>query len=314
MSNFSEVSVALASVEVLTDVNEQPSVLQRLGARGLDSVTLLVAPAMLFVIGLFIYPFLYGLWLSFQPKAPGASAITNYARFFTDPFLYRTIPTTLWLALPATLLNLVAAVPIALRVRLVRRQRLLTTLLVLPITLGTVLIAEGMLNYLGPHGWLNRLLLSFGLISSPLKLIHNYWGVFFSLVLANFPFTFLLTLSYLTGIDAALEQAAATLGAGAWRRFRHVLLPLMFPGLLITFCLTFVQAFSVFPSAVLLGAPAGATRVISIAAASAAFEEYDYTMASAVAMIMGLSELVVVVAVLGLRNLLYRGPAAGGKG
>jgi putative spermidine/putrescine transport system permease protein len=185
---------------------------------------------------------------------------------------------------------------------------------VLPVTLGTVLIAEGMLNYLGPHGWLNRLLLSLGLISSPLKLIHNYWGVFFSLVIANFPFAFLLTLSYLTGIDAALEKAAAMLGAGAWQRFRHVLLPLMFPGLLITFCLSFVQAFSVFPSAVLLGAPAGATRVISIAAASAAFEEYDYTMASAIAMIMGVVELVVVVAVLGLRGLLYRGPTAGGKG
>ena len=41
------------------------------------------------------------------------------------------------------------------------------------------------------------------------------------------------------------------------------------------FCLAFVQAFSVFPSAVLLGSPAGPTRVISIAAYEAAFEQYD---------------------------------------
>ena len=73
-------------------------------------------------------------------------------------------------------------------------------------------------------------------------------------------------------------------------------------------------AFSVFPSAVLLGAPAGPTRVISIAAYQAAFEEYDYSMASAVAMIMGLVQLAIVVAVLGLRGMLYRGPAGGGKG
>ena len=89
---------------------------------------------------------------------------------------------------------------------------------------------------------------------------------------------------------------------------------LLLPGLAITFCLSFVQAFSVFPSAVLLGAPAGPTRVISIAAYQAAFEEYDYSMASAVAMVMGLVELLIVAGVLGARGMLYRGPAGGGKG
>ena len=127
----------------------------------------------------------------------------------------------------------------------------------LPITLGTVLIAEGLLNYLGPQGWLNRTLLTFGLISSPIRLVHNYWGVFISLIIHGFPFTFLLTLSYVTGIDPSLEQAAATLGAGPRARFRHIFLPLLLPGLAITFCLSFVQDFAVFPSAVLLGAPAG---------------------------------------------------------
>jgi putative spermidine/putrescine transport system permease protein len=75
-----------------------------------------------------------------------------------------------------------------------------------------------------------------------------------------------------------------------------------------------VQAFSVFPSAVLLGAPAGPTRVISIAAYQAAFEDYDYSMASAIAMIMGAVQLAIVAGVLGLRSLAYRGPAGAGKG
>jgi putative spermidine/putrescine transport system permease protein len=65
---------------------------------------------------------------------------------------------------------------------------------------------------------------------------------------------------------------------------------------------------------VLLGAPSGPTRVISIAAYQAAFEEYDYSMASAVAMIMGVVQLAIVVVVLAARGLLYRGPAGGGKG
>lgn len=285
---------------------------QRLAARGLDGLTLLVLPAVIFLLALFIYPFFYGLFLSFNPKAGGALA--NYQRFFSDSFLYGTIATTLWLAMPVTIVTLLLAIPIAFRVRLMKNQRLLTTILVIPITLGTVLVAEGLLNYLGPQGWFNRTLMTFGLISSPVKLLHNYWGVMLSLVITGFPFTFLLTLSYLTGVDPALEQAGATLGAGPWDRFKHILFPLLLPGLAITFCLSFVQAFSVFPSAVLLGAPAGPTRVISIAAYQAAFEEYDYSMASAVAMIMGMVQLAIVVAVLGLRGMLYRGPAGGGKG
>ena len=285
---------------------------QRLAARGLDGLTLLVLPAVLFLLALFIYPFFYGLFLSFEPKQGGIFA--NYQRFFSDRFLYGTIATTLWLALPVTIATLLLAIPIAFRVRLMKNQRLLTTILVIPITLGTVLVAEGLLNYLGPQGWFNRVLMTFGIISSPVKLLHNYWGVMLSLVITGFPFTFLLTLSYLSGIDPALENAGATLGAGPWERFKHILFPLLLPGLAITFCLSFVQAFSVFPSAVLLGAPSGPTRVISIAAYQAAFEEYDYSMASAVAMIMGVVQLTIVVVVLAARGLLYRGPAGGGKG
>jgi putative spermidine/putrescine transport system permease protein len=111
-----------------------------------------------------------------------------------------------------------------------------------------------------------------------------------------------------------LARAAATLGADSKAQFRHIYLPLLAPGLAMCFCLAFVQAFSVFPSAVLLGSPAGPTRVISIAAATAAFEEYDYSMASAIAMIMGFVQLGVVILILGARSFVYRGAAGGGKG
>ena len=184
----------------------------------------------------------------------------------------------------------------------------------LGITLGTVLVAEGLLNYLGPHGWFNRTLVSLGLIDRPIRLVQNYWGVFLSLIVTGFPFTFLLTLSMISGIDPALEQAAATLGARAHQRFRQIVLPLIIPGLAVIFCLAFVDAFSVFPTAVMIGAPAGETRVISLAASQAAFEQYDYSYASAIAMIMAAVQFGFVAAVLGLRGLFYRGPADGGKG
>ncbi|MDQ0394493.1 ABC transporter permease [Labrys monachus] len=292
--------------------NTPPGLRQQLALRGLDGVTLLVLPALLLIVLLFVYPFAYGLVLSFQPKEGGWLA--NYSAFFSDPYLYDTIGATLNIAVPVTLVSLVIALPVAFRVRLMRRQRLLTTILVIPVTLGTVLVAEGLLNYLGPQGWFNRTLLWLGVIGHPVRLLHNYWGVFASLLITGFPFTFLLTLSYVSGIDPALEQAAATLGADARRRFLHVFLPLLVPGLAINFCLSFVQNFSVFPSAVLLGAPAGETRVISIAAYQAAFERFDYSMGSAIAIIMAVVQLAVVVLALAGRRLFYRGSASGGKG
>jgi putative spermidine/putrescine transport system permease protein len=273
----------------------------------------LLTPAALFMILLFVYPFAYGFMISFQPKEGGWLA--SYRTFFTSEQLWPTVFTTLKLAFPATLVNLGLALPLAFRLRVKSKyQKWITAILVVPITLGTVLIAEGMLTYFGPKGWLSQTLQLLHLYDGPIRLTHNYVSVLISLVISGFPFVFLLILSYITGIDPVLARAAATLGANPWQQFRHVYLPLLSPGLAMAFCLAFVQAFSVFPSAVLLGAPAGPTRVISIAAYEAAFEQYNDSMASCAAMIMGFVQLVVVACVLGLRRFVYRGPVVGGKG
>src|SRR5689334_11519896 len=278
-----------------------------------DRALLLVVPAAAFMLLLFIYPFVYGLLLSFNPKQGGWLA--NYAFFFSTDNEWPTIWTTLRLALPATLINVGLALPIAYKMRNKSRyQRWVTTILVVPITLGTVLIAEGMLIYFGPKGWLSQFLQLMHLYTGPIRLTHNFWGVLISLVISGFPFAFLLILSYITGIDPVLARAASTLGADPNAQFRHVYLPLLAPGLAMCFCLAFVQAYSVFPSAVLLGSPAGPTRVISIAAYEAAFEQYDYSLASAIAMIMGADQLVIVAFVLSLRGWFYKGPVTGGKG
>ena len=71
-------------------------------------------------------------------------------------------------------------------------------------TLGTVLTAQGLLNFLGPTGWFNRTLLSTGLADAPVRLTNNYWGVFFSLVITGFPFAFLLV-----AIVAAISPLSA---------------------------------------------------------------------------------------------------------
>lgn len=290
----------------------KPALSHRLAEHGIDKLLLLLLPALLFALVLFVYPFLYGFGLSFQPKTGGLFGAYN--KFFTDPSVrgLESIWVTLQLAVPAALINVLASVPIAYKMRgKFRGKRALTTVLVIPITLGTVLTAEGLLNFFGQRGWLNRFLGVLGF--EPLQLVQNYWGVLWSLIISGFPFAFLLILSYLSGIDPSLEAAARTLGADWKQRFRRITLPLLAPGLAITFCLTFVLAFSVFPSAILVGDPSGSTRVIAYVAYNAWGQQFDYPLASAAAIVMGAVELVVIVLVLIWRSRMYKG-STGGKG
>src|SRR5437660_3447440 len=190
----------------------------------LDPALLLVVPAAAFMLLLFVYPFIYGLLLSFNPKEGGWLA--NYRFFFTTDNEWPTIWTTLKLALPATLINVGFALPIAYKMRVKSRyQRWITTILVVPITLGTVLIAEGMLVYFGPKGWLSQALQFFHLYDGPIRLAHNYCGALISLVISGFPFPFLLILSSITGIYPGLARSAVTLVAIHEENVRLISLP-----------------------------------------------------------------------------------------
>jgi putative spermidine/putrescine transport system permease protein len=292
----------------------RPALRHRLAERGIDRTLLLVLPGVIAIAALFCYPFIYGLGLSFQPAKGGV--LGAYSSFFGDAYSRGAIWKTFSLAIPSSLINVGLSVPISYRMRgEFRGKRLLLTLLVVPITLGTVLTAEGILEFFGPVGWFNLTLQKLGLVTAghPVSLINDYWGVLFSLIISGFPFAFLLTHSYLSGIHPALEKAAATLGAGWWQRFRFVTFPLLLPGLLTTFCLTFVLGFSVFPSAIMVGDPDGKTHVISIEAYEQALQNFNYPQGCADAMVMTALMLAVIALAMGIRRLLYTG-STGGKG
>jgi putative spermidine/putrescine transport system permease protein len=302
-----------------TRTRSSASLRHRLAERGIDARLWMLVPAVVFALALFVYPFAYGFGLTVQPRPGtveqfGGGVFANYIAFFQDPFIFDTVWITMRLALPAALFNVLVSIPIAFKLRgKFRGKRTLQTLLVLPITLGTVLTAQGLLIFAGRQGWLNRFLLDTGLIQEPLQLVNNYLGVFFSLVISGFPFAYLLISSYLSGIDPSIEAAAKTLGAGWAQRFRRVTLPLLAPGLATTFILTFVLAFSVFASARLVGDASDETRVLALMAYRAFAEQLDYSMASTIAILMGGIELLVVAVVFLGRSFLYRG-STGGKG
>jgi len=108
-----------------------------------------------------------------------------------------------------------------------------------------VLTAEGLLNFLGNAGWLNRFLMLIHVINAPLKLT-TLLGVFLSLILSGFPFAFLLILSYTSASIRRWSERRPRWGITVAAVHAHHL-PLLAPGLATTFSLAFVMAFSVFP-------------------------------------------------------------------
>jgi putative spermidine/putrescine transport system permease protein len=264
---------------------------------------LFLLPSLLYVVAMFVYPFLYGVYASLQPLKGEAWGLKNYVAFFSDPYQYRTIKTTFALAIPNSVVVVLVALFLAYGMRRgIWLERTITTILVLPISLGVIFLSEGILGFYGTNGWLNQMLLGAGIITEPLELTHNFTGVILSLFMQQFPFCFLMLLGYISGIDPSLESSARMLGAGPWTVFRRVMLPLIAPGVVIAFALVFVMSFAVFPSAVMVGQPAGSTRSIAIAAYQEAFEQYDMSYASAIAVIMGLCQLLAIIVIVFIRR------------
>lgn len=196
----------------------------------------------------------------------------------------------------------------------VKNERLITFFLMVPMTLGVVLIAEGMLTYFGRNGWLMLLLEAIGLVEERTGLVHNYWGVVISLFIQCFPMGLIILIGFTKGIHPSMERAARMLGASRNQVFWRVFFPLMMPGILIAFCLNFTSAFSVFTSSIMLGQPTSTTRVMAYSAYITAYEFFDYNFSSTICIMMVLIQFVIIGLVFALRNTLYKGASSVGKG
>lgn len=269
-------------------------------------------PSLLYVLVMFVYPFLYGIYLSLRPLKVDGFSLANYIAFFTDQYQYKTVGITFRLAVPNTVVVVAVSLLLAYNMRRgIWLERTITTILVLPISLGVILLGQGILGFYGGKGWFNQMLLGLGLLEDSLVLTHNFTGVMLSLFMQQFPFCFLMLLGYISGIDPSIENSARTLGAGPWTVFRLIMLPLIAPGLAIAFALVFVMSFATFPSAILLGQPSGATRTIAIAAYAQAFEMFDMPYASAIAVIMGIFQLAGLLVILLLRRRMVMAATMG---
>lgn len=264
---------------------------------------LLLLPSLVPLLLIFLYPFIKGVLLTFQKSGETAITLHNYFRFFTDDNFYMTIYHSVMLVLPAAILEVIIAFAMAYYLRnKLRGKQVLSGLIMFPLTLGPLIVAVGMISFFRPSGWFNQLLLSIGILNEPAQLLYNYWGTFISLLILGIAFMFSNLVGLMDTIDPNLEKAAGSLGANSFKTFTKVFFPLIRSGVLTVFSLNLIMQLAVYSSAIIVGNPAKDTRVFSVVAFEEAMRNFDYNMATTVAMIMAVTQFVF----LGLIELIRR--------
>jgi putative spermidine/putrescine transport system permease protein len=213
----------------------------------------LALPLALFFAAFFAVPLVLLLWVSLQGN--GTPDMAQYARFFADGLGARVLLQTLRIGLETTLGSLLLAYPLALIYRSAPGwgRSVITLIVLLPLLTSVVVRTFAWIVILGRQGLVNNILQSFGLIDAPLRLLYTEGGLVTALVQVQMPLMFLPLAGTLVRIAPNLEDASAALGAGAWRTFVRVTLPLSLPGALAGCTLTFAAAVTAFITQTLVG-------------------------------------------------------------
>ncbi len=219
---------------------------------------LLVLPALAVLLVFFVAPYLNLLVISVMTPSPRAAYLriftfANYARILRDPFTWSVVWHTMWLGMATTALSLVLAYPLAYQLaRAPRRLRgVLMILVISPLIVGVLIRTYGWMILLQDTGLINQLLRALGFRAIPL--MYNNLGVLIGLTHVFIPFMVLSIAGTIQNVDPELELAARSLGAGAWRAFWRVTLPLSLPGVVAGTILVFVLTVSSYVIPSLLG-------------------------------------------------------------
>ncbi len=195
----------------------------------------------------------------FEPGQFMVEALTleNYRKFFSDPYYLAVLRTTVLMALGVTAVCLAAAFPVAIGIARTgaRLKALLIILVVIPLFVGNAVRAAGWMVAFGQKGVVNAVVQQLGLVSGQLELMYTPHAVFIGIISVNLPFVILTLQSVLEGIDPAMQEAAANLGATPFGAFRLVTLPLALPGLLAAGTLCFILTMNAYATPLLLGGP-----------------------------------------------------------
>lgn len=218
-------------------------------------VLLLLAPASLLVIVLGVCSLLI-LRLSFGVRNDEWTAWSLDAwRALVDRYYLVVVADTVWLAFVSALATALVAFPIALfmsRTPSPSVRRIVLVAVMLPMIVSLLVQSFGWMAILGPDGLLNRTL---AIVAGEraTSLLFNRTGVLLGLVQTTVPLAVLPIAASLAAIPAELEEAAGLLGANRLRVYRHIILPLAWPGIAAGMVLVFGFNTGAFVVPLLLG-------------------------------------------------------------
>lgn len=183
------------------------------------------------------------LWQRTGGKIVATWDLDNYIEFLGKPHLVKALVNSLEISFSVTVISVVLAYPLAwiIAERVPEKwQRTALILAVLPFWTSYVVRSYAWLLVLAKQGVLNSFLLQTGLLQEPLAIASTRYATIVGFV--HF-FVMLLTLTIyanLRQLSPNYARAAADLGAGPWRTFWHIILPLSLPGIMVGAFLTFV--------------------------------------------------------------------------
>ena len=242
----------------------------------------LVGPAMILLLGFYLYPLLKLVVLSLGAQVD----LTAYGKLVGNDLFLTTLVRTFRISAMVTAISLVLAYPVGYLLTRVgtRTAAVVMIAVLLPFWTSILVRTYAWMVLLQSNGLVNKLLAGLGVITHPLRLMYNEAGVTIGMVQILLPFAILPIYASLGNIDHRLHIAAQSLGAGAWQRFWRVTFPLSLPGVGAAAILVFVQGLGYFVTPALLGG----SRVITLAMfmESQVVEVLNWQLASAAAMVL----------------------------
>lgn len=216
----------------------------------------LALPLALFFFVFFVSPLsiLFAVSLFTDPGMQQLG-LGQYAQFFSEHLSLRVLGDTLLLGLESTVVCLAFGFPLAFAYcqASARWKPLLMFLIILPQLTSAVVRTFAWIVILGREGIVNSTLLGLGLVDEPLTLLYTTPGVVMALAQIQMPLMVLPLINAMLRIDPNVIEASTVLGAGAWRTFRKVILPLSMPGVVAGCLLVFTTSLGAFVTQSVIG-------------------------------------------------------------
>lgn len=216
------------------------------------------------------------------------------AEILTEPRALASYRLTFGASLAAALINLAFGLVVAWT--LVRYEfpgrKLLDAAVDLPFALPTAVSGIALTAVYSANGWIGHWLAAAGIQSafSPL-------GVGIALTFVGLPFVVRTVQPALLDLDAEIEEAATTLGAGRWVTLRRVVLPILTPSLLTGFALAFARALGEYGSVIFISGNMPMKTEITSLLIVAKLEQYDYAAAASIAVLMLAASFAILLAI-----------------